>query len=164
MPVTDEPRIATHSDPVWRARTNYIVQLDLTEHGMAGNFEQCWTRTEDQRLFELCCIPFFTYGHSLGDVLEIDLGTGRHRIHRKGGHQTIRIAFTDDYEAHAQHQRLHGALVDDAECLVEVRHGGHYAAIDIDDPLKAALVIDILTPLHDAGHLIWEWADPVTPD
>lgn len=71
-------------DPVWRDRTNYIVKLDLTEHGMPGDFEQCWTRTEDQRLFELCCIPFFTYGQSLGDILKVELGTGRTRSHAWG--------------------------------------------------------------------------------
>ena len=28
--------------------------------------------TEDKQRFELCCIPFFTYGLSLGDVISID--------------------------------------------------------------------------------------------
>lgn len=101
--VTDESKIATHSDPVGRDRTNYIVKLDLTDHGMPGHFEQCWTRTDDQRLFELCCIPFFTYGQSLGDILEVILGTGQHKVESKSGHSTIRFAFTDDRRAHEQH-------------------------------------------------------------
>ena len=63
--VTAQSKIATHPGPVGRERTNFIVQLDLAGHGMPGNFEQCWTRTDDHRLFELCCIPFFTYGLSL---------------------------------------------------------------------------------------------------
>jgi hypothetical protein len=162
-PVNDEPKIATHSDPVGRDRTNYIVQLDLTEHGMPGHYEQCWTRTDDQELFELCCIPLFTYGHSLGDILEVDLGTGRHTVHRKSGHRTIRFAFTDDRQAHEQHQRLHSALIEDAGCLLEFRSGGHYGAVDIVDAAQQDRVIAILTPHHAAGSLIWEWADPASP-
>lgn len=158
--MTDEQKIATHSDPVWRDRTNYIVQLDLTGHGMPGNYEQCWTRTDDQELFELCCIPFFTYGQSLGDILKIELGTGQHTVARKRGHQTIRFAFTDDRQAHEQHQQLHASLVEEAHCLIELRRGGHYGAIDIDDPSKTDFVIAILTPHYAAGYLMWEWADP----
>ncbi len=158
--VTDEQKIATHSDPGWRDRTNYIVQLDLTGHGMPGSYEQCWTRTDDQELFELCCIPFFTYGQSLGDILKVDLGTGQQTVARKQGHRTMRFAFTDDRQAHAQHHQLHGSLVEEAHCLIELRQGGRYGAIDIDDPSKTDLVIGILTPHHAAGYLIWEWADP----
>ena len=70
--VINDADIATHTDPVRRGRTNYIVRLDLTQHDMPGKYEQMWTRTDDKRLFELCCIPFFPYGQSLGDTLEID--------------------------------------------------------------------------------------------
>jgi hypothetical protein len=34
--MTEESKIATHSDPVGRDRTNFIVQLDLTDRGMPG--------------------------------------------------------------------------------------------------------------------------------
>jgi hypothetical protein len=73
--VTDS-KIATHAEPVGRNRTNFIVCLDLTDHGMPGHYEQMWTRTQDKRLLELCCIPFFTYGQSMGDILEVTPGTG----------------------------------------------------------------------------------------
>jgi hypothetical protein len=158
--VTEEPRIATHAEPAWRDKTNYIVQLDLAEYDLPGRFEQCWTRTEDEQLFELCCIPFFPYGYSLGDVLHVDPESGRHSLVRKGGHQTIRFIFKDDQQAHEQHDRLHRALVEDAGCLVELRQGGHYGTVDIDDPSKAGSVVAILTPHFDAGYLTWEWADP----
>jgi hypothetical protein len=35
--------IATHTDPVGRGRTNYIVRVDLTEYWMPGKYEQMWT-------------------------------------------------------------------------------------------------------------------------
>jgi hypothetical protein len=50
-----ERQIATHAEPARRDEANFIVRLDLTEHGMAGKYEQMWTRTEDQHSFELCC-------------------------------------------------------------------------------------------------------------
>lgn len=118
-----ERQIATHAEPARREEANFIVRLDLTEHGMAGRqagrYEQMWTRTEDQHSFELCCIPFFTYGQSIGDVLEVTLGTGGHRVLAKSGHRTIRFAFTDDRQAHEQHQVLHGALVGELGCRVD---------------------------------------------
>jgi len=64
---------------------------------------------------------------------------------------------------HEQHEHLHAALVDQADCLVEYRRGGHYGAIDIDDESKIELDTGILTPLHEAGDLVWEWADPPLP-
>lgn len=92
-PVTDDCRIATHTEPVGRGRANFIVRLDLVQHGMPGYCEQVWTRTEDQRLFELCCIPYFTYGQSRGDMLQVTLGTGQHAAQAKSGHRTIRFNF-----------------------------------------------------------------------
>jgi hypothetical protein len=158
--VLNDADIATHTDPVGRGRTNYIVRLDLTQHEMPGKYEQMWTRTEDKRLFELCCIPFFPYGQSLGDTLEIDPATGAHQLHAKGGHRTVRAAFLDDAAAHAQHAALHHALVSDLGCQVEFRAGHHYAAIDLPPGTDATTVIAILTPLAAAGALTWEWADP----
>ena len=155
--------IATHADPVGRARTNYVVRVNLTEHGMPGKFEQMWTKTDDKRLFELCCIPFFTYGQSLGDVLEIDTADGTHKVHAKGGHRTIRIAFLDDQAAHAQHVAIHRVLIDDLGCRVEFRAGNHYAAVDLPPGTDPPAVLAILDPLAESGALMWEWADPPDP-
>ncbi len=61
--------IVTHDEPAARSRTNYILRLSLAANGFPGRYEQVWTRTEDNVNFELCCIPFFTYDLSLGDVV-----------------------------------------------------------------------------------------------
>lgn len=51
-------RHVTHGKPVWRDRANYIIQVELASHGMgAGIYEQLWTRTLDNELFEVCCLP-----------------------------------------------------------------------------------------------------------
>lgn len=58
--------IATHPNPVWREKANFLIFADLGDHGMPGRWEQLWARQEGEE-FELCCIPFFTYGLALGD-------------------------------------------------------------------------------------------------
>jgi hypothetical protein len=105
--VIDESKIATHAEPAARDRSNYILRLSLSADGVTGHYEQMWTRTEDKQRHELCCIPFFTYGLSLGDVVTVITDDGDYRIESKGGHRTIRIAITDEAYAHEQHQDLH---------------------------------------------------------
>jgi hypothetical protein len=80
-------------------------------------------------------------------------------LRTSAGIKQSRFAFTDDQQAHDQHERLQGALVEEARCPIELRHGGHYGAIEIDDPSKTGGVLDILAPHHSAGYLMWEWAD-----
>lgn len=110
----------------------------------------------------LCCIPFFTYGQSIGDVLEVTVGTGQHRVLVKSGHRTIRLGFTGDHQAHEQHQVHHATLIGELGCGVEF-NGVRYWAIDLVPDVSADQVIEVMTPHHDAGYLMWEWADPAGP-
>jgi hypothetical protein len=82
--VPDDSMIATHDEPAARAGTNYILRLILADDGMPGRYEQMWTRTEDKVDFELCCVPFFTYGLSLGDVVTTTNDEGAYKIVSKG--------------------------------------------------------------------------------
>lgn len=159
--VIDESKIVTHAEPVARERTNYILRLDLTADGMPGYFEQVWTRKEDRQRFELCCIPFFTYGLSLGDVITIADEAGRYRVDSKAGHRTIRFAIQDQESAHRRHEELHGALAA-TDVLIELRgHARGYGAIDIVTADHGDAVIAVLRPLAEKAILTWEWADPV---
>lgn len=69
--VSDQTGIVTHGDPARRDATNFIILARLDTYGMPGALELFWTRTQDQQRFELCCIPFFTYELSLGDVVSL---------------------------------------------------------------------------------------------
>lgn len=61
-----EEQFSTHADPVWRDRSNFIINAALPE---AGRFEQLWARQRPDDLLEICCIPFFLYDVALGDVV-----------------------------------------------------------------------------------------------
>ena len=128
---------------------------------MPGHFEQMWTRTEDKRHHELCCVPFFTYGLSLGDVLTMTSEAGAYRVESKSGHRTIRVVVKDETYAHEQHEGLHSALTQ-IGVLAEFRgHANGYCAIDLANQAQADAVIAMLSPLVETGTLTWEWADPV---
>jgi uncharacterized protein DUF4265 len=161
--VIDESKIAAHEEPAARERSNYIVRLDLSADGLPGHYEQMWTRTEGLQRHELCCIPFFTYGLSLGDIIALANDDGEYRIDSKSGHRTIRIAVQDETYAHQRHEDLHGRL---AQIGVRTEFRGHahgYIAVDIADQGQADAVIELLRPLVASGTLMWEWADPVAP-
>lgn len=151
-------KIATHSDPVWRDRTNFIIQADLTPHGLPGSFEQLWTRTEDEgRTFEICCIPFFIYGIALGDVVSWDKSTHLVQLVEGSGHRCIRVAFQDKAVGAARHEELHRLLAGQGP-LIEFNSDG-YGAIDIQNEPQATAIISALAARVEDGTLIWEWAD-----
>ena len=72
--MTGERVDAVHTDPVWRDRADFIVGAALPQTDRA---EQLWARQIDDRLFEVCCIPFFLYDVALGDIVETD---ARHEL------------------------------------------------------------------------------------
>jgi hypothetical protein len=159
--VVDDSDIATHDEPAARERSNFVVRLSLGADGMPGWFEQMWTRTDDREVHELCCIPFFPYGLSLGDRISLTDAEGRYRIESKSGHRTIRIAVQDPKYLHENHQDLHGRLVQ-LGVLAEFRgHANGCCAVDIVEQSQADALIAFLQPLARSETLLWEWADPV---
>jgi Domain of unknown function (DUF4265) len=162
--VIEEYKIATHDEPVARQRSNYIVRLALAADGLPDRYEQMWTRTDDRERHELCCIPFFTYGLSLGDVITLTTPEGAYRVETKSGHRTIRIAIQDETYAHQHHEDLHGTLTQMGVLAEFLGHAHAYCAVDIVDQEQSDAVIAMLQPLSEAGTLMWEWGDPVSPD
>lgn len=86
---------AQHADPVWRDRANFIITTAIEPFGPGIETEQLWTRRVDDRMFELCCIPFFTYGLALGDLVSTAPGEGymvEDRV-EQSGRSTFRAIF-----------------------------------------------------------------------
>lgn len=148
--------IATHASPAWRHRSNWIIVVDLAQHGMPGRREQLWAHTDDERVFELCCIPYFTYGLALGDLVSWDTESEAVEVVSPSGRRVIRVAFMDRVDAAVAHDGLHGELIGTG-CLVEFKGDG-YGAIDIETERQAQLVAQLLNPWAEAGRVMWEWA------
>jgi Domain of unknown function (DUF4265) len=156
LAVADGGKIATHSEPVWRDKTNFILRAELTSHGLNGGFEQLWTRTEDRLQFELCCIPFFLYGMALDDWLTWDESTDRVEVAAASGRGTIRVAFSRQAEVDRIHSQLHGELVG-AGFLIEFNSPG-YGAIDLALAEQFDVAPRLLAPYVEQNVLSWEWA------
>jgi hypothetical protein len=148
--------IATHPAPVWGPKANFILRADLDAFGMAGRIEQLWARQTDHDTFEICCIPFFTYGISLGDKVEADSEHYVQRVIIKGGHKTLRVAITEDKEDDC-HEILHGWA--DGTGLLYEWHGASYLAVDLPPDSLNRLDIDLVNQLASGGAIFYEIDD-----
>jgi hypothetical protein len=153
--VADDDDIATHENPVWRDRANYILQADLADHGLPGRYEQLWARHVSDGQYELCCLPFFTYGYALGDIVRLRAATGRFDqvlgpVVRPSDRTLLRVAFVN----RDHHEELHAALAGSGRPHEWKSFG--LVAIDIEDVVPASLWTTI-DALASAGHVLWEW-------
>src|SRR5690625_2025607 len=95
--MTMNSRIAVHAHPAWRDKANFMIFADLSESGLSGRWEQLWSRQLSETEFQLCCIPFFTYGLALGD--RVTTGPAKDKkyvilsVTRKSGRLVYRICF-----------------------------------------------------------------------
>jgi hypothetical protein len=156
--MAEADKYANHDEPVWRARANFLLQVDLSQHGMAsGSYEQLWARTDDRATFEVCCLPFFTYGIALGDMIAWDNSDRRVVVVRRSGRRLLRCAFADLDDAFAYHETFHASIAATG-ALVEFRGGG-LVAVDIDSDERLNAVLEVVRPLHESGRVMWEWGD-----
>lgn len=149
------PEFAAHAEPLLRAEADFLIQVDLEPWGMPDAAEQLWVRRLDEDRFVVCCLPFFSYGIALGDVVAVRedeaLGIVFDRVLEKSGHRLLRFAFFDKETARASHEDLHRRLAQAA-----IRHEWHqagYGAIDLAEPQDEPRAMKILAPMLDAGTL-----------
>ncbi len=142
-----QTREATHREPVWRERSDFVIGADLE----GGDSEQLFVRQLGPRRFELCCIPFFTYGMSLGDVVETDDQYTVMRVVERRGHRTFRVWFGDSFAPRdeiAQELADLGALLEWSST--------NLLAVDAADDETAQAVVDYLQKRQTSGDLIYE--------
>jgi hypothetical protein len=87
--------VAVHSDPVWRARSNFVFRVPIEGEGEERHWEQLWWQRLSDTRFVLCCIPFFAYGLSLGDEVVVDDNGRIVAISKPSGQWTYRVWFGD---------------------------------------------------------------------
>jgi hypothetical protein len=90
--------IAVHLSPVWGDKANFKIFADISADDHKSEWEQLWVRNTANHTYEICCIPFFTYGLSLGDIVSIDDRLILTSTVKKSDHRTLRIWFAETPE------------------------------------------------------------------
>jgi hypothetical protein len=149
----DADAVAQHEKPVWRERADFIIGAPLDE---AGKWEQLWARQLAPNRFELCCIPFMTYGLALGDVVETETQNGHEqlvsRVVEPSGRFAMRVWFLETTVADEVAERL-AAM----GCLLEWRsHSSQLLAVDVSDEAATHAVAEMLRPYENEGLLNFE--------
>lgn len=145
-------RQATHRDPIWRDRADFIIAVDIDPGGTDITSEQLWARRIDERHFELCCIPFFAYDLSLGDVVEVGADYHVKRVSKASGRYVFRVHVPPE-RSESRDDIVTGLAARGA--LVEWSSPKMFA-VDVSDAMQAQLVADYLTAEEQAGHLEYE--------
>lgn len=147
-----------HDDPVGRKRENYIARVDLEPFGLEGEVEQIWLARAPGELFEVCCIPFRSYGIAFRDHVQLD-DDGQYvvAVVRRQGHRVLRALFkyaVDD-------QRVPQSIVREIrECgLLYEWSGGRHVAIDVAPGVDPSRMVEIFDDAESSGVLFWEWGD-----
>jgi Domain of unknown function (DUF4265) len=141
--VSDDPTLATHATPARLDPDAVLVEVDLEAFGMPGRREQLSTSPIAPDRFEVGCIPFFTYGIALGDVVSARKGDDAawvmEGVVTRSGHRTVRLAIESAARAQELHEHLHTLVAETG--LAHEWHGSGYVAIDIppDKPPEEVL-------------------------
>ncbi len=115
-----------HSSPAWAGAIDFVANAKIDD-GAPGSlrFEQLLFQRVGIERFRLCCIPFFTYGYSLGDVVTLveggeDLGLSVGEVVERSDHWSFRALVAADAEATALGELLtnHDATIETLGRLV----------------------------------------------
>jgi Domain of unknown function (DUF4265) len=87
--------ISVHLSPAWANKANFKIFADIAEDKKKPEWEQLWVNRENDQSYQICCIPFFTYGIALGDIVTVDDRLVITKKLSNSGHKTVRIWFAD---------------------------------------------------------------------
>lgn len=149
--------IATHDAPAWRDRADFLIRADLAAFDMPGRWEDLWVHRLPGSQFQLCCIPFFTYGIALGDVVAARAAGADwllERVISKSGHRTIRVAVEDASRLAELHEALHATVA--SLPVPHEWHGSGYLAIDVPPEDTASRIADAFTAYRANGRIALE--------
>lgn len=144
-------RYITHVDAVWRDRADFLIRAAISSDGEPLS-EQLWARQVGDFEFELCCIPFYLYGYSLGDIVGTNQEYDLTHLVTRGPRFDFRVLFPRETnsELHLEEIASRGYLVE--------RCSDRLFAIDAESEEWANELSRILTGLEDAGILQFETA------
>jgi Domain of unknown function (DUF4265) len=143
-----DEQISVHAEPAWRHRANYIISANLPENKRA---EQLWARQVAEYQFELCCIPYFLFDVSLGDIVETDEAYRLTKLIERSGRFTFRIWFGESNYPQSRiidEMVALGALVEHASA--------NLIALDASNSRTAQAMANLLQAHENQHHLIYE--------
>jgi hypothetical protein len=146
--------IATHNAPAWGLKSNFIIRADLARHGLPGRIEQLWARRIAATQFEICCIPFFTYGLALGDTVETNAQNTIQKTTEKGGHQTLRVAIALQERQDRLHEIVHEWVIKTG--LLHEWYSTGYLAVDLPPDTRDEVNFQMLEPLNANAEIAME--------
>lgn len=155
-----ETDFATHVAPVWRDKANHLIAADLADHNMPGRWEQLWARQTADGEFELCCLPYFTYGLALGDIVRTrSTDAVKHviaRVQKRSGRKLLRLWLKN--AALPGKERVYTYLVKHAP--LHEWSSEHLLAIDVpaNDSIALQSVLELLEDIKNAGIEV-EWGN-----
>ena len=143
-----------HAAPIWRDRMDFVFDAALPD--ASNELEQLVGRQVADTEFELCCIPFFLYDVSLGDIIETNEDYLFKRVVRPSGRYTFRVWF-------GRHSGPKGGPKDRIAAELELEHGAllewhgsNLLAVDAENGEVAQKIADYLQVQETAGELTFE--------
>jgi hypothetical protein len=144
-----------HQTPVWRDRSDFIINAALAEKDRPKRYEQLFAKQVADDRFEICCIPFFLFDIALGDVVTTSATGNRKyvvdKVIRPSGRYVFRAWFGESFqprdEIAAELEAL-GSLIEWSS--------PNLLAVDAVDHVHAQQVADFLAERERAGQLIYE--------
>lgn len=153
--MTVESEFVLHTEPVWRERSNFIINAELPEKNRPRRFEQLFARQVGEDRFEICCIPFFLYDVALGDVVTTSSKDDRQYVvtgvAEPSGRYVFRVWFGETLhppDEVADELKALGALFEWSS--------RNLLAVDAVDQEHAQKVADFLAEREKAGQLVYE--------
>jgi hypothetical protein len=153
--MTEAKEFVVHQDPVWRERSNFVINAELPEKDRPRRFEQLYVRRVGDDRFEVCCIPFALYDVALGDIVVTAPRGDRKYVVREvvspSGRYVFRVWFGESFHPRdevAQELEALGSLTEWSS--------RNLLAVDAVDLEHAQMVADFLAESEKAGRLVYE--------
>lgn len=130
-----------------------LLQIDLGEHGMPGEVEQVWARRIADHRFELCSVPFFAYGMTHGDEVQVDNDLRVKKVINRCGNVALRMFVEHD---DAEPFRACVEQILDDLGLPHEWQGDGYVAIGLSDAGMPAEIVTMLDEWPKQSRPNWE--------
>lgn len=149
--------ISTHKHPVLKNKSNFLIFADLSDHKLENKWEQLWVKQVDTFKFEICCIPFFVYDLSLGDIVKTKPSKNKtyviEKVIKPSGHYTFRAWFGESNNPRIIEEVLEFINLNNFRLEWSSQN---LLAIDTPSKSEAQVLADFLFEKESLGNLEYE--------